>query len=307
MTYRYTFTVFTPTYNRAHTLHRVYDSLKKQTFRDFEWVIIDDGSTDNTRKLIESWQKETDFPINYIWQENQGKHIAFNRGVQEACGDLLLPLDSDDSCVSTALERFKYHWDSIPENNRPKFSAVSVLCIDQYGNLIGDKFPGDTFDSDSLEMKYKYKIRGEKWGFHRTEILKNFPFPEIKGQKFIPEGIVWSAIAAKYRTRFVNEPLRIYWTDESGQSDQLTKSAAAAKKHAAGHALWHQSILNNEIGWFLYAPGQFLRSAVHYARFSFHSKTGALIQLKKLNNSFAKALWVIALVVGYLVYLNDEK
>ena len=89
--YMYTFTVFTPTFNRAYTLPIVYESLKKQTFRDFEWLIVDDGSTDNTRDLVETWQKEAKFQIRYFWQKNGGKHRARNFGVSQAQGAFFLP------------------------------------------------------------------------------------------------------------------------------------------------------------------------------------------------------------------------
>ena len=105
----YIFTVFTPTYNRAHTLSRVYKSLADQTFKNFEWLIVDDGSTDGTKVLIEKWTEEASFPIRYFYQENQGKHIAHNLGVKKARGELFLSLDSDDTCVPEALERFNYH------------------------------------------------------------------------------------------------------------------------------------------------------------------------------------------------------
>ena len=86
--YQYTFTVFTPTFNRACTLHRVYESLSAQTYRDFEWLVVDDGSSDDTRKLIDTWERQARFPLRYIYQPNQGKHVAFNRGVREARGEL---------------------------------------------------------------------------------------------------------------------------------------------------------------------------------------------------------------------------
>lgn len=304
--YQYTFTVFTTTYNRAHTLHRVYESLKAQTFREFEWLIVDDGSTDNTRDLVKAWQREAEFPIRYLWQENRGKHVAFNRAVQEAMGKFFLTFDSDDACVPQALERLKFYWDSIPEKERPQFSAVTALCVDQHGKLIGDKFPQDITDSDSLEIRYRYKVKGEKWGFHRTEVLRTFPFPEIEGCKFIPEGLTWSAIARRFRTRFVNEPLRVYFRSENEPSEQLTGSGDPAK-HALGHALWHQSILNHDINWFRHAPEQFLRSALHYVRFSFHTRTGVFDQVKKLENIWAKVLWGIMLPLGFFVYVRDRK
>ena len=93
---RYTFTIFTPTFNRAHTLQRVYTSLAQQTYRDFEWLVMDDGSTDSTSQLIETWKGESNFPIRSYKQENMGKHVAFNRGVEHAEGELLLVLESDD-------------------------------------------------------------------------------------------------------------------------------------------------------------------------------------------------------------------
>ena len=96
----YTFTVFTPTYNRAATLARVYESLQRQTFTDFEWIIVDDGSTDETAELVQQWRSESSFPIRYIWQPNQGKHVAFNRGVELARGELFLPHDSDDESLA---------------------------------------------------------------------------------------------------------------------------------------------------------------------------------------------------------------
>src|SRR5690242_10850122 len=108
------FTVFTPTYNRAHTLHRVFDSLRAQTIRDFEWLVIDDGSVDGTSEQISEWTNTVDFPIRYFKQKNSGKHIAHNLAAREARGQFFLPLDSDDACMPDALERLSYHWNSIP-------------------------------------------------------------------------------------------------------------------------------------------------------------------------------------------------
>lgn len=113
------FTVFTPTYNRAHTLGRLYLSLKEQTLLDFEWIVVDDGSSDDTCSLVESWKSESSsFPIRYFYQANRGKHVATNYAVREAFGFFFIILDSDDTCVPEALERFAYHWQAIDESNR---------------------------------------------------------------------------------------------------------------------------------------------------------------------------------------------
>ena len=140
-----TFTVFTATYNRAHLLSRVYNSLRQQTFRDFEWLVVDDGSTDDTRTVVETLQREADFPIRYIYQENGHKKTAFNRGVKEAKGDLFLPLDHDDEATPHALEIFHRHWITIPDDLRSKFTGVCGLCINEKGQIIGDSFPSDVF------------------------------------------------------------------------------------------------------------------------------------------------------------------
>lgn len=298
------FTVFTPTYNRAKTLPRVYDSLRSQTVRNFEWLIVDDGSTDGTIDLILAWSRVADFPIRYIRQTNQGKHAASNRGVTEARGELFLTLDSDDGCVATALATFAEMWHGIPEDARTHFSAVTALCQDQHGNIVGEKFPQDILDSDSLELRYKFKVKGEKWGFQRTDVMREFPFPELPGERFIPEDVVWNAIARIYKTRFVNVPLRIYWI-RSEQDDDAGAPSTDLRTHARGHAYAHQCTLNNNLDWFQSAPARFFRSGVHYARFSFHDNVGMLGQYRHLTNPLAKMIWAASLPVGLLVYLRD--
>ena len=222
------FTVFTPSYNRARTLHRVYESLQHQTFRDFEWLIVDDGSTDGTKSIVEAWQKEANFPIHYVWQENGHKKKAFNHGVSLAKGELFLTADSDDAFPPTALERFVHHWLAIPEHERIHFVGVCGLCQDTQGKIVGDAFPGDWgIDSDSLEMRYRFGVRGEKWGFNRTDILRAHPFPEhLPGH--VPESVVWTAIAARYKTRFINEVVRTYFQDAGNQVTQTRNPARDA-------------------------------------------------------------------------------
>src|SRR5262249_23261414 len=152
------FTVFTPTYNRAHTLSRVYESLCAQTLRDFEWLVIDDGSTDSTPELIVAWAKAVDFPVRYFRQEHSGKHIAHNLAAREARGHFFLTLDSDDRCVPQALERIAHHWSMIPAGDRALFVGVSGLCRNQYGEIIGDRFPFDPFDANFCDRKYVYRV-----------------------------------------------------------------------------------------------------------------------------------------------------
>ena len=303
MSYRHTFTVLTPTYNRANTLPRVYESLRAQTFRDFEWLVIDDGSTDDTKQRIETWQTASNFPIRYLYQENQGKPAAFNRGVQEANGELLLTLDSDDACVPQALERLKFHWDRIPADRKEKFSAVTVLCQDQNGKLVGDKFPEDVLDSDSIELAFRYRVNGEKWGFQRTDVLKQFPFPVVPEAKFISESVVWFALSRKFKTRFVNEILRIYHIDD-GATDHLTILTPVAMR---GRAVLHKYVLEELTDWVFRAPRRLLRSAINFSRYSFGLGKGPLSQFKELHSSTARLLLAVSLPLGFAMALRDRR
>lgn len=292
------FTVFTPTYNRAHTLDRVYRSLQAQTLRDFEWLIVDDGSTDGTRALVEGWAAEADFSVRYEYQENRGKHIASNRGIALARGELFITADSDDEFVPNALETFQRIWSTIPEAERLGFAGAAGLCVDQAGRPVGDRFPVSPLDSNHLEKKYRYKVKGEKWGFTRTDVMREFPFLETEEMS----GFRWSDIGRKYRTRFFNEVVRIYYTGEGGSlssRDKRIKRPLMGARRNAG-------TLNEDLDYFRYDPTAFLKNAVHYARFSFLAGRGLREQRSGLKQGLARALWVVALPFGWLVSLRDR-
>ncbi len=305
--YDYTFSVCTPTYNRAKTLHRGYESLRAQTFRDFEWLIVDDGSTDETPELVQQWIAQANFPIRYIRQENAGVTAAANRLVQEARGKYFIPLGSDNACVPTALERFKYHWDSISEDRRAHFVGVTVLSINQHGKILGPKFPRDVMDSNALEMAYKYKMKPEKWSCKRSDIARRFPFPSPDGDNkgFVPERVVFNAMARHYQERYVNEALQIYWHDEPGRNDQITRHMEQTST-APSKIVYYRAVLNHETDWFRYAPKKFLIIATQYARYSFHAGKSLAEQFRQLENLPAWSLWLAMLPLGFIVYKLDS-
>jgi len=299
----YLFTVFTPTFNRATTIGRVHASLMRQTFTDFEWVIVDDGSTDDTAELVKGWSDSSWFPIRYLWQPNQGKHVAMNRGVELARGELFLTIDSDDECVPTALERLKHHWDEIPVGSRDGFAAVTALAMDQKGQLVGTRFPSQVFDATSIELAYRYKVRGDKWGFTRTAVLREHPFPAPPGTPMIPENLIWDEIALTYKTRFVNEFLLINWTRPQGSSIDRSKAAVHL---ARGLAQWNLYVLNTHLPWFRHDPVRFFLSAIRYTRFSLLDRQGPLQQLRSLANPGARLLWLATLPLGAAAFVVDR-
>jgi glycosyltransferase involved in cell wall biosynthesis len=292
------FTVFTAAYNRAPKLKRPFSSLETQTYRNFEWLLVDDGSKDNTVDLIAKWAAGSSFPIRYFSQEHRGLHWAFNRGVEEARGEFLLPLDSDDALEPQAMERLLYHWESIPQAERRRFSGVCCLCRDETGRLIGDPFPRDVMDSDSLEITYRYRVRGQKGGFHRLDVMREFPFDETAHMGCNP----WRRIARKYKMRFVNEVLEIYYQDSPEES-----LARSPKRLRPVTGLYRTlEILNREIDYMKFWPAEFYRTAMRYTRYSFHCGMGLLQQLRRLENPEARRLWAMAWPIGYLVYLQDR-
>ena len=197
------FTCFTPTYNRANTLGRVYESLRSQSFRDFDWIIVDDGSTDGTKALVESW--ESVFPIKYLWKPNGGKHTAVNFGMPHVNGEFTVFLDSDDRCTPNALERFDYHWRQIPDSTH--FSTLCCLCARPDGTTLGEPYPAEVVDAFTFADQWRLRA-WERWGISRTDILRMFPYPE--GEKWVPDGLIWNRLSRKYAARFFNEALRIY-------------------------------------------------------------------------------------------------
>lgn len=226
--------------------------------------------------------------------------------MKEARGEFFLTLDSDDACVPEALERFKFHWDSIPIKQKEFFSGVSVLCMDQNGKVVGDRFPFQVTDSNLLEIYYRYKVRGEKWGFQHTDILRQYPFQEINNARFIPEGLVWNVIARSYKVRFVNEILRIYWIHRPNDPHQITQSLSNSF-NSVGSALYYESCLNNDVTWFCYAPLEFIRSAIHYIRFSLHSGKGTIQMFRNIRPVVSKILVLLAIPIGAFLYAFEKR
>lgn len=210
MTSCYEFTVFTPTYNRGYIIEKLYESLKRQTFRDFEWLVVDDGSSDNTEEVFARIQQEASFPVRYIKTKNGGKHRAINVGVNNAKGRLLFIVDSDDHVTKDALEKIYTAEQAIPESAKEKFSGIRALRAHPDGEVIGTKFSEEPYvDMTQLE-EARMGVSGDKCEAFYTEVMKKFPFPEFEGENFLTECVVWDKMAASgYKNRCINEAVYI--------------------------------------------------------------------------------------------------
>lgn len=208
-----TLTIFTPTYNRAHTLVRTYQSLCKQTCKDFEWLIIDDGSSDNTFELVVKWEKEADFKIRYIYQENQGMHGAHNTAYQNITTELNTCIDSDDFMPDDAVESIISFWDKYKNE---KYAGFVGLDIKTDGEIIGTKFESNEV---ILTNYYDNGGKGDKKIVYRTDIIKQYPeYPIFKGEKYVSLATKYFLIDQDYPLLTLNKPFVIVDYQNDGSS-----------------------------------------------------------------------------------------
>ena len=231
------FTVFTPTFNRKELLGKLYSSLQNQTYRDFEWLIVDDGSTDGTEDRVKEFINEKKLDIRYFHTENGGKQRAYNFGVEKAEGELFICLDSDDEYVETGLETILKYWEKYEKND--EIAGMGYLSIYPDGKVIGREFPQKEMVSTQFDIYNKHGVKGDKGLMFRTEILKKYPFPVFEGEKFTTEAVVYNRICQKYKMLYVNEKIEI----KEYQEDGLTaKYNNLLLRNPKGQALYHNEI-----------------------------------------------------------------
>lgn len=224
-------TVFTPTYNRAYILGKLYHSLVIQAYRNFEWLIIDDGSSDHTEELVENWKEENEITIRYYKVDNGGKHRAINKATDLAKGELFFIVDSDDTLTSNALQTIVGWEESI--SDKEGFCGVSGNRGKEINNLIGETFDGEFVDATSLQRNDK-NIKGDKAEVFYTGILRNYKFKEFEGEKFLTEATVWEKMAHDgYKIRWFNEVIYLCNYLEDGLTRNQIKIFSSNPKGTA--------------------------------------------------------------------------
>lgn len=230
-------TVFTPTYNRAYIIRALYESLCRQSSRDFEWIVVDDGSTDNTRELIRSFQDEGRITIRYFYQQNAGKHIAINKGVQEAQGELFFIVDSDDYLADKAVEEIEQCYKDIADDNH--FAGLSGVRITPDGRRIGGEVDYEILDCSLLDFTYKYRYKGDMAEVYKTAIMRRYAFPSVPGEKFCSEAYVWAQIAQQYKLRYTCKK----WYICNYQPDGLTANSIKTRMMSPQSAVMVYDVL----------------------------------------------------------------
>lgn len=282
-------TVFTPTYNRAHVLSNLYNSLIEQTCVDFEWLIVDDGSTDGTEELVSSWLGKQSFLIRYIKQENGGKHRAVNQGALEAKGELFFIVDSDDVLTEDAISIVKEEYEKVKDCS--DYCGVCGLKAYFTGEKVGGEDDFTELECNSLDFRYKYNVKGDVAEVFKTDVIRRYPFPEIQGERFCPEAVVWQRIAQKYKFHYFYK--KIYLCDYL--QDGLTKKITLIRMQSpVASSICYKELSEARVPFKIK-----FRAAINYWRFWFCPSYN--------TKPLIKFLWFWAMPIGFLMHLVDEK
>ena len=284
---KHTLTIFTPSYNRAYTLHKCYESLKKQTSKDFCWLIIDDGSTDNTKELVDNWIDENIIEIKYHYQNNQGMHGAHNTAYELIDTELNVCIDSDDYMPEDAVEKIIEFW-----NKNKRDDLAGIIALDAYtdGTIIGEKFPEGMKETTLFEVNNIHKIPGDKKLVYRTELIKEYPYPLFEGERYVGLAYKYYKLDEKYKLATLNEVLCIVEYLEDGSSMNMLNQY---RKNPKGFAFYRIENMKNSRASFKFK----FKESIHYVASSLISKNK-----KFLFETPKKGMTIVALPLGVLLY-----
>jgi glycosyltransferase involved in cell wall biosynthesis len=291
-------TIFIPTYNRARTLDGALESVAQQTDGDLEVVMVDDGSTDDTPALAERWIARGSFPLKYVHQPNQGKHVAHNTAVAHASGTLLMTLDSDDSLLPDAVEKIRRHWLAIPEAERAAFAGVAGMCLNEDGTLSGDPYPESIIDSDHLRIYGRCRMNGERREALRVDVLREYPYPRFDGERHIRPTLILRRMAHRYKLRFTNDVLQINRHAAGGITDRRFAYRMANPRGLRLYFLEEITLHDADKPW-----RTLHRQHARFVRYSLHSGVGLLRQAREAKHL---GRWLVALPEGVFSWLGDR-
>lgn len=282
-----TLTVFTPSYNRAYTLHKCYESLLRQTSKDFTWLIVDDGSSDNTKELVDSWINENKIEINYIYQENQGMHGAHNTAYKNIKTELNVCIDSDDYMPDDAVEKIISFW-----NINKRSDLAGIMALDAYtdGKVIGDRFPSVLKESTYFNIYNKYGLKGDKKLIYRSELTTQYPYPIFEGEKYVSLAYKYAKLDSKYKLALMNEVVCNVEYMEDGSSLNMLKQY---RRNPKGFAFIRIDNMKNPNASLKFK----FKECIHYVSSSFISKNK-----NYLRETPCKILTILAIPVGYVLY-----
>lgn len=284
-------TILTPTFNRAHLLPRLFESLTHQTDFNFEWLVIDDGSTDGTSDLFAGKTfLSAPFPIRYYRQENSGKHRALNAGVKQAKGDFIFIADSDDWLLPQSVAIVGLHTSAIADDNT--FAGVAGLDVFDDERIVGTGLPQDIIDCNAMDIRYRYHVDGDLKEVFKTTVLQEFPFPEIQDEKFCPEQLVWFRIAQKYKLRYFNTPIYVAEYQPNGITASIIRVRMLAPQATC---MMYAEMLAYKIPF-----KEKIKAAINFWRFKACAPSRVMI-------TTLKGGWRWCYLIGMLLHWRDKK
>ncbi len=284
-----TLTVFTPTYNRAYCLGQCYESLVKQTNQDFIWLIIDDGSVDNTAEVVKNWIDEDKIAIKYHYQANQGMHGAHNTAYDLIHTELNVCIDSDDFMPPDAVDNILLFWTTSEKNAK----IAGLIGLDAYkdGKIIGREFPNHLLSATLEDLYHIHKIHGDKKIVYRTEVVKQHSrYPIFEDERFVPLGTLYLLIDKDYSLLCLNKVLCIVEYMADGSSRNIIKQY---KRHPKGFR--YARIVNMKKSRFFKVR---LKNAIHYVSHSLFLK-----DWRMLSKSPKPLMTLLVFPLGLLLYL----
>ena len=233
-------TVITPTYNRADKLPLLFASLQAQSSKNFAWMIVDDGSTDNTREVVSYFAKLTDFPVSYIKKENGGKHTALNVGIGRIETELTFIVDSDDTVLPDGISLIEHYYEKY--NGDSGIGVFTFLKTEANKGVVLRMPEHEQVGSYIIERINKNRP-GDMAEVFCTKALREFPFPEFPGEKFLSEDVVWIPLGIKYKSVFINEPIYRFEYLKNGLTcnDKKHKFASPFGSMMRGKMLMHKA------------------------------------------------------------------
>ena len=295
---RFIFTIFIPTYNRGTDVAKTIQSVEKSYFRNFEVIIVDDGSNDRTYLVVAEERKKNNFPLTYVFQKNCGKAGAHNTALQYARGEFFMNLDAGDLLLPDAMSKFFEEWESIPVAERPLFAGVSALCLSEDGTLSGEEYPDGIHNISYLELDANAPISGEKRQAIRTTILRQFPYPRFPGEKHVRPDLILRRMAHQYKLRLMNRPVQINIREPDGITANITRYRMENPKSFRLFYL-EEITLNRKY----YDNGKLYGDNWRYIRFSFHSGIKLGDQIKEVHD---RLLWAVSIPQGTIKWLIDR-
>ena len=284
-------TILTPTFNRVHLLPRLFESLTHQTDFNFEWLVMDDGSTDGTSDLFAGKTfLSAPFPIRYYWQENGGKHRALNAGVKQAKGDFIFIADSDDWLLPQSVAIVGLHTSAIADDNT--FAGVAGLDVFDDERIVGTGLPQDIIDCNAMDTRYRYHVDGDLKEVFKTAVLQEFPFPEIQDEKFCPEQLVWFRIAQKYKLRYFNTPIYVAEYQPNGITASIIRVRMLAPQATC---MMYAEMLAYKIPF-----KEKIKAAINFWRFKACAPSRVMI-------TTLKGGWRWCYLIGMLLHWRDKK